>query len=187
MLYSSANKTLTPGPAKAWKGTDALGAYDGTELTWSAKGSPALVTQFKQYDGHIIFEQRVAAAIDNAGTGSKEGVGTAFPSFQAADTKSRRGALAYAGDMVGAGYQTFEWGASTTDVPDGVSGTSPLVIFAEDLQSTIVISPAYNFMAANQYWDSKHGEHPRGRRREGRRSGRGLRRHGGGSLRRCSG
>jgi len=134
-----------------------MGAFEATELVWKpsniSAGSFSLTTQFKAYESFIVFEQRNGAEISEASSGNKDGVSTVFPSFKAVDLQnSRRGALTYDGDMVGSGYRTLEWSSTTNHVPSGVSGTAPIVIFDESLDTTAVISPAYNFMAANQYF-----------------------------------
>jgi hypothetical protein len=151
---SSADGSLKPGPIKTWAGTDVTGAYTGTELAWMDGTTSTLITQFKAYSDHIIFEQRTGVALKCA-TGNKDSTGTTFPSFKAIDTKVKRGALAYNDDMVGRNYKSFEWSSLTSSVPDGIVGTAPLVIFTEDLTSSVVISPAYQFMSTSQSWDNK--------------------------------
>jgi hypothetical protein len=151
---SSADGSLKPGPIETWEGTDVTGAYKGTQLAWMDGTTSTLITQFKAYADHIIFEQRAGVSL-NCATGNKDSTGTTFPSFKAIDTKAKRGALAYDGDMVGSGYKSFEWSSTTSAVPGGLRGTSPLVIFTEDLGTSVVISPAYQFMATSQHWDNK--------------------------------
>lgn len=184
--YSSeagaANPLKVAGTPSRFSGTDAMGAFDATELKWLASGAAAttvgLITQVKVYEKHIIFEQRAPfplkpgrnpAASSNTAyptpkpTGAPESVSTVFPSFEITDlsnaTKAapRRGALAYDGDMVGSDFKHFEWKKGTPLVPGGVKGTAPIVIFTEDLSTTTVISPAYNMMATNQEYDAKTG------------------------------
>ena len=157
-LYSSSDGSLVVTAHSEGSGTDTMGDFKLHELTWSAPAANATVglfVQFKVYGSYIVFEQRNAYTIPNAGVGNKDGVATVFPSFQVSSdtTKMRRGALAFNGDMVGSGYQTFEWGKA--DVPHGVAGTAPIAVFAEDASATSVLSPAYNFMAANQYFDGE--------------------------------
>jgi hypothetical protein len=157
---SSVDGSLKPGPISTWSGTDTLGEYKGTQLAWMDGSTSTLFTQFKQYDNHLIFEQRAGVALHCASSKipppaiANNPTGTTFPSFKAIDTKVKRGALAYDSDMVGSGYKSFEWGSATTTVPGGIVGTAPLVIFSEDLTSTVVVSPAYQFMAASQYWNN---------------------------------
>ena len=160
-LFSSADGTLTITSAETFAGEDTMGAFAATELAWTGGGGAVgLHTQFKAYAGYIIFEQRNGPAT-LGGSGDKDGVATVFPSFRvtgadAAAGTPTRGALGYTGDMVGAGYQSFEWTEGAA-VPFGVNA-GPLCVFAAApagaAGTAAVLSPAYNFMAAQQSYSA---------------------------------
>jgi len=156
-LYSSDEGSLNLTGTETFSGTDTMGAFKATELTWSAEagGSASLITQFKLYDSYIVFEQRIGAKIENASCGNHDGVATVFPSFKVEADKNgkRRGFMQSTGQMVGETTEAFEWG--TKAIPGGAMNTGPLILFSQDLSTTSVISPAYNMMAANQYYDPK--------------------------------
>lgn len=136
------------------EGTDGTGSYSATQLQWMA-GSTPWFTTFRTYADAIAFEQAFPSGADGTATGDREGVMSSFPSFVAEETLSGRpslGFVGFAGDMDGSSTKTGMWGKD--DVPDGISGTGPVVLFTEDLTQSLVLSAFSQFMTLNQKYDS---------------------------------
>lgn len=154
-LLSSADGSLQVIANTTYNGTDNLGDFLGKELTWSSTaGEVEFKTRFRLYSDFLVFEQYNVYEISSMGCGGKNTVATAFPSFvvQTAGESLRRGTLAFDGDFLGHFYKSFEWGEE--DIPSGIAGTAPIVVFSQDLKASCVLSPASNFMVANQYYSS---------------------------------
>lgn len=152
--YTSGHKTLSTADGSlklqgSTKGTgsDASGKYASTTLTWD---SGAFVTEFREYNSMIVFEQRFPQGVQgtNAGAGDpydlRDDVSSSFPAF-VSNTTGEQGFLAFSGDMTGSGAKH----GRGLDVPHGVTGFGPTCFFSEDLKSSVVLSSFSQFMAAS--------------------------------------
>jgi len=105
--------------------------------------------------------QHFPKGIAALGPNDRDQVATAFPVLAPSSAAPELGYLTWAGNMACPGAHrecthTGKFNASTiTSVPGGFSGGAPLVIFdSESEQNALVISPASNFMAASQVYQT---------------------------------
>ena len=177
---STAKKTLVVSKTSTSRGLDELGAYSRTTLhmmrsggpsSTSSSSSPIVDFSIAQYDdgATLTFEQSFPRGLNIGGNQAlANSVATSFPAWSPGNLSSSaskpRGWMAYDGwDCDGkhgtcmkqavapAGHVAYGvWDTSTTQLPDGLEGSGPMVIFANDLSRSIVVSAMSNVMAASQ-------------------------------------
>ena len=129
-------------------GSDSLGLYRRTEHRWNA-GSLWFTTAVRQYASAVVFEQQYdSAAAKTAGAG----LSSSYPSFSLPpkSTQPHRHFLQWDGDMAGQLYKVGTWHAGAP-IGGGLVGTAPLVLFSDDLSTSLVLSPFSSFMVASQH------------------------------------
>jgi len=155
----SATSLVPVGPPVVDTGRDSAGAFTKWTWAWSVPGMPGdgghFLTTARLYSSTVVFGQTFVADFVGTATGDKDKIISSFPSFgyAASDVAAKRGFLQFGGDMTGSGYQLGELGISHGKLGSGITGTAPLVIFDEQLSSSVVLSPFSNFMAASQSVD----------------------------------
>ena len=141
--------------------SDKIGRYNRRYWRWSDTGSGdvRLETSVRVYaTGVLVCEQRFLTPLVRMGSRRGE-LASTFPSFTLPPGSSAgppRGFLQYDGDMAGQLYRVGRWQQGVRGVGSGVAGTAPLVVFAEDLRSSVVLSPFASFMSAAQQYDGQH-------------------------------
>ncbi len=153
-LYSAGSKgdekLVSKGDPKSGSGSDTTGAFASITQEWTA-GDASFSTSARVYDSTVVFSQVFESGVTASQSGDVDGVLSYFPSFRVGNfTSSRLGYMQYNGDMVGSGYHLGEWDDKSSGIGSGIKGTGPLVVFTEDLSTSIVMSPFSHFMAANQ-------------------------------------
>ena len=152
-LFSAADGSLKLMSDSTSNGVDAYGAYERRTWMWQASDL-YFETSARVYDEAVIFAQRWRGAAAGVSAGDKEGLASVFPSFAMPlenASAPTRGYLQYEGDMVGSGYHLGQWDHKATGVGSGVTDTGPLVVFAADLKTSVVLSPlGANVMTSSQ-------------------------------------
>lgn len=156
--FSTADGSLAPsGAVNTFSGTDASGDYTATQLTFMTKTSfqdhaaagISMIATIRVYStGVVVFEQHFPQGLIDCQSGDKDKVITAFPSFGAASGAPELGFLGYSGDMTGS--QATDGIFGKDKLPDGIKGSGPVVLFTEDLSTSVVISSYSEFMANSQ-------------------------------------
>ena len=127
-------------------GSDVLGSFERVAHTWRTDGGLVFETAARRYASALVFEQRFHTAASRTGGG---GLVSSFPTFglPAAAERPPRYFVQWDGDMAGQLYKAGTWAAGAR-VGGGLVGTAPLVVFAEDLRTSAVVSPLSSFMVA---------------------------------------
>lgn len=154
----SATSLVPVGPPTVDAGRDSAGAFTKWTWSWKVPGMPGdgphFLTTARLYSSTLVFGQKFVAEFVGTATGDKDKIISSFPSFgYSASSATKRGFLQFGGDMTGSGYQLGELGVSHGKLGSGITGTAPLVVFDEQLASSVVLSPFSNFMAASQSVD----------------------------------
>lgn len=162
---SAAGGGLTAEHASTTHGADSLGDFARHATVWRARTSPPMrfVTAVRVYAHAAVFEQQYPDGASPVEPGAGQPLASTFPSFLVRAEPSsagpgRRGFLQYIGEMIGSHYRAGEWTAAAAARgalgPGGLSGTGPLVLFAESLASSAVLSPLASAMATSQHVDA---------------------------------
>ena len=155
--YSTADKSLTLAATYNTAGTDALGHYNATILSWTAESdSLSWMTIYRLYLHSrnpaavqaIVFDQVWVSGATGTSVNDSNAVLSAFPSFIPQQSDVTLGALQYYGafDV----NQVFVWSgtnASVTLAPGGQSG--PLTLFDVHGQVAVTMSPFSQFMSGS--------------------------------------
>ena len=156
--FSTADSTLGLASTKEHLGTDSLGRYNATTLTWTTKSSPPLtfLTTYRVYlhprsptaIQSIVFEQVWVTGATGTAAGNGDSVLSGFPTFRPRGAQTSLGALQWSG-----GFDTntvFVFAGTGATLPLGRGGVSgPLVLFDKRGRTTAVLSSFSSFMSAS--------------------------------------
>ena len=160
--YSTDDATLKLVNHTVSDGKDVWGNFSSVRLLWmSAKGDFSYATYVNEYDNDSIyvFVQEFLNGTVNASTGSDDNTISSFPCFLVEDLDLKRGYLTWHGNQDK--YLSADKWSSSVPVYGKADGGLPLVIFDEDLENTVVISPLTNFIEASQgTWNPKSAKAP---------------------------
>lgn len=149
--YSSDNQSLALVSTTKIQG----GGWDATTMQWkTSDGDVPFVTVVNVSNaGFAVFTQTFPRAISGASTGDRDSIISSFPSLTMA-AKDTKGVVSFkgAGDyQVHIGNWSAATGIAPTDlITSGIGDTCPTVVFAQDMSTSLVLSPFSNFMAHNQ-------------------------------------
>ena len=122
-------------------------SFNSTTCAWVSNLGSHYETSIRVYDTAIVFSQTYVNGSSDTSVPTGD-VLSAFPRIQAVDLPQPFGFVAFSGEMAG-WYPVYGvWGSGRPTV--GTEGTGPLILFSSDLQTSFVLSPASNFMAASQ-------------------------------------
>lgn len=149
---SASNGTLVPGQLVFATGSDAWGAFNSTELSWTGDGAAVLVvTSWIQYEDSPAcgFEASFPATLTTgASTGSPPGVLLEFPSWNVG-VPSGLGYLQWSGTVLNQkddlGPFIGQWSPGANFSASLLSG--PTVLFDAAGNFSLVLSPSSQFMA----------------------------------------
>ena len=154
--WNNATKTSAPGGGltmdaapTAVSGSDALGAFSGTEISWAGA---AFITRFKNYAGinAVVFEQSFPKGMEGTaqtGAAAHNDLATAFPAFGSAHAslKSNLGYVCWHDTMCDS--TTGAWTAAGVSAGSIADVGGVVVLFNSSL-AAIAISASSNFMTA---------------------------------------
>lgn len=167
--HSSADGTLLLRAVHSSTGSDAIGEFTSTDLTWEASvAAVQMITSIKQYESCFVFEQRFPGGAQDTSSGDADGLVSGFPTFriseedepagfahwvswywfnQSSDPNSRRRGL-----LEAKGFESPLFGRWTESslIYGGIGGSGVTTIFNEDASVAAVLSPLDAFMAASQ-------------------------------------
>ena len=141
---------------------DVWGKFSSLRLLWkSSTGDFSYVTYINTYydDWIYVFVQEFLNGTEDASTGSDDNTISSFPCFLVEDLGLKRGYLTWHGNQDK--YLAADKWSSNVPVYGKADGGLPLVIFDQDLENTVVISPLTNFIEASQgSWNPKSANVP---------------------------
>ncbi|KAJ1458189.1 hypothetical protein M885DRAFT_95114 [Pelagophyceae sp. CCMP2097] len=136
---------------RSWttQGADGYGAYDATEIQWSAAGAP-FVTSVRVYATTVIFEQRFPEGLNATKAATTDALVSGFPALRIANVSdTKRGYVHWQGSMSGANtsFGALDDADLNKKIWGGLKGTGPLCVF--DTQHGAVVSAASAFMSSS--------------------------------------
>ena len=155
--FSSADSSLALTNTRQHLGSDALGQFNATSLTWQTKSTPPLsfLTTYRLYPHPstpttrcIVFEQLWTTGAQGTSVGNSDAVLSSFPSFRPRNASATLGALEW-GDGF-ADNKVFVLSGPGATLPLYRGGTSgPLVVFDQAGRVSATLSPFNSFMASS--------------------------------------
>ena len=138
-----------PRPARPSKGTDAGGAYTEHTQAWSA-GQRNFTTSIRVYAAHAVFATFFPEEWPRTSAGDRDKVSQAFPTFRtdsSPNVSQNVGVLSYQGGQGAYTPKYCSWKDISSNVGTGAADSGPIVLFTEDLETSLVVSAYSNFMA----------------------------------------
>ena len=129
----------------ASQGTDGMGSFNATALTWALQGTSATYeTTFRLYQNSIAFEQRFPEGVSTGASGSN--FVADFPALGWAPHNPTAGYVTWSSTMSGDHVQAGTW--PTADGQFGARDGGPVLIFpkSSEQQWTLAVSAASGFM-----------------------------------------
>eukprot|EP00047_Mylnosiga_fluctuans_P005404 m.240269 g.240269 ORF g.240269 m.240269 type:complete len:744 (+) comp13641_c0_seq1:87-2318(+) len=151
--FTTRNGSLRLLSTKNSTGADAGGSYTRYEASWAA-GSNTWVTFARVYEQNIVFGQYFPTDFNGTSIGTNEHLLSTFPGFLIESYQGgQRGFVSYGGAMIGGMPGTTKvdlWDPATTSLGTGINGSGPVVLFNEDVSTTLVLGAFSNFMVHSQ-------------------------------------
>jgi hypothetical protein len=148
--FTTEDGSLVLSQEKQISGTDGFGAYEGKSYEWMCgKDTLCFNTQIRRYEGQglVQFVQTFLTSVKNS-EGSATSVMSSFPTLYTNSTDKDIGFMTYSGAQV-ADVHFGVWNLMS-DIPGGLDGGMPLILFDSKLRYTMVLSASSEFMASNQ-------------------------------------
>ena len=163
--FSTADATLTLAATRTSAGTDSIGAYTATTLTWTpnpAQPTPLTwETTIRNYTltpyppisrGALVFTQTWVTGATGTSMGSKDGVLSAFPSFHigGADV-GEQGYVQWAGQFAWDDTKIGYWAGNGSRASLESLGvrSGPIVLFDAQGRTASMLAPLSSFMSAS--------------------------------------